>query len=119
MRRTEFSVATRRAALKRAKGMCECGCGMPLDLHKGFDFDHAIPCELDGDNSLENCRVVNRTCHRQKTATEDMPRIKKVRREDKRRDRLEARKAVIPGSKRSKWKRKVNGTVVPRNGDNQ
>lgn len=114
MRRTEFTVATRRAALKRAQGMCECGCGMPLDLHKGFDFDHITPCELDGDNSLENCRVVNRTCHRAKTASEDMPRIKKVRREDKRRNGLEAKKAVIPGSRASKWKRTVDGRTVLR-----
>lgn len=109
MRRTEFSIATRRAALKRAKGICECGCGMPLDQHKGFDFDHIIPCELDGDNSLENCRVVNRTCHRAKTSTEDMPRIKKVRRTDKRQNGLEARKAKIAGSKGTGWRNPIHG----------
>ncbi len=72
---------------------------------RGFDFDHVIPCAIGGDNSLENCRVVNRTCHRSKTATEDMPRIKKVRRSDKKRLGLERKKKKIPY-------RKFDGTPV-------
>ena len=105
MSRQEFTTATRKDALKRAKGQCECGCGMPLDLLKGFDFDHVIACALGGDNSLENCRVINRTCHKVKTATEDMPRIKKVRRSDKKRDGLERRKQKISY-------RRFDGTAV-------
>lgn len=115
--RAEFTLATRKAAWARAGGICECGCGLPFDLNhpKGCpEYDHIIPAKLGGDNSLENCLCVRKDHHTAKTAQEDMPRIQKVRREDKRRSGLQARKATLPGSKGSKWKRKVGGGAVPR-----
>jgi hypothetical protein len=109
--------SARKIAWKRAAGHCECGCGRPFDLNhpKGCPrYDHELPDFLGGTNDLENCKVVRLDCHERKTASDDLPKIKKVRREDKRRMGFEKSKATILGSKRSKFKRRIDGTVVRR-----
>lgn len=105
--RQEFSVKTRQAAWKRADGVCECGCGRAFGKHPKERpvYDHIIPAKLGGDASLENCRAIRLDCHEAKTAEEDTPRIVKVRREDKRRKGLTARKTKIPY-------RRFDGTAV-------
>jgi len=115
MSRHEFSQATRRAAWKRAAGTCECGCAQPFDLDhpKGCPrYDHELPDFLGGTTDLENCKVVRLDCHERKTAAEDLPKIKKVRREDKRKLGLERQKAKIPGSRGTGLRKKMDGTVV-------
>jgi 5-methylcytosine-specific restriction endonuclease McrA len=105
--RREFSQAVRKAAWKRAGGICECGCGRPFDLNhpKGCPhYDHELPDFLGGEPDLENCKVIRVDCHNAKTAA-DMERIKKVRREDKRRTGTERPKKKIPY-------RKFDGTAV-------
>lgn len=96
--RQEFSVKTRQQAWKRAEGICECGCGRAFGKHpkERPHYDHELPAKLGGDNSLENCRVVRIDCHEAKTASEDMPRIQKVRREDNRRRGTARKKKKIP-----------------------
>jgi len=117
--RAEFSVATQKAAHKRSGGICECGCGRPFGEHpkERPEYDHDMPARLGGDASLENCKAIRRDCHNSKTAKEDLPRIVKVRRGEK--DRMgikatKATKATIPGSKASRFKRKIGGGVVLR-----
>ena len=108
MSRAEFPQAVRKAAWKRADGICECGCGRPFDLDhpKGCPtYDHELPDYLGGANDLDNCKCIRVDCHQTKTAQEDMPRIKKVRREQKRRTGTDRRKAKIPY-------RKFNGEPV-------
>jgi 5-methylcytosine-specific restriction endonuclease McrA len=63
--RKEFSVKTKKAALKRANGKCE-GCEQPLK-DGGFHFDHAKPDGLSGNTDLENCQVLCVGCHKLKT----------------------------------------------------
>lgn len=111
MTREEFPLKVRKAAWERAGGACECGCGQPFGKHpKSWPhYDHIIPAKLGGPATLANCRVVRIDCHQTKTVREDMPRIVKVRREDKRRAGLEALKRKLPGSKDSPWKAKVGG----------
>ena len=78
MSRLEFSSATKRAAYDRASGRCEL-CGMPF---KGRpEYDHRIPDALGGTNDLANCMVICRPCHAEKTAKEDVPRIRKADRQ--------------------------------------
>lgn len=98
MSRDEFPVSVRKAALKRADGICECGCGQPFTDHpkERPTFDHELPDFLGGTNDLENCKVIRVCCHVVKTRDLDMPKIKKVRREHKRRNGLERRKSKIP-----------------------
>lgn len=80
MSRKEFTKATKLKALKRANGKCE-GCGQPLKAGL-FQFDHIKADGLDGDNSLENCKVLcsggRASCHGIKTHEEDIPIMRKA-----------------------------------------
>ncbi|ANL84620.1 HNH endonuclease signature motif containing protein [Rhizobium phaseoli] len=92
MSRREFSRATRQAALKRSGLKCEasgsrygleegqrCNCSLSL----GVQYDHDVPDQLGGDNSLENCRAVCVQCHKIKTRGD----IQQIRKSDRQRDK--------------------------------
>ncbi len=92
MSRHEFSRSTRQAALARAGTRCEasgarygleegqrCNCSLSL----GVQFDHDVPDQLGGDNSLENCRAVCVQCHKIKTRGD----IQQIRKSDRQRDK--------------------------------
>lgn len=118
MSRSEFPASVRKAAWKRADGICECGCGQPFDLNhpKGCPvFDHELPDFLGGTNDLENCKCVRWDCHHTKTVEKDLPRIKKVRRETKKRTRTGAKKRSSFSTNRDgKFKAKIGGGIEPR-----
>lgn len=117
MSRTEFSRKTRQEALQRSGLKCEasgtrygmeegqrCNC----DLSLGVQFDHDVPDQLGGDNSLENCRAVCVQCHRIKTRGD----IRQIRKSDRQRDKHLG--VIKPKSALSKqrFRRKVNGDIV-------
>ena len=107
-----FSKTTKIAAFERAKGHCECGCGVKI-LAGEVEYDHRIEVALDGNNSLENCVVLRSKCHRSKTSARAAPVAKSKRIAEK---NMGLRKTLrpLPGSKASPWKRKMDGTVVRR-----
>jgi len=76
-KRAEFSKATKLAAWDRCRGLCECGCGQKILGTP--EYDHVIEETLTHDNSLENCMVMAKRCHRLKTS-ENRPEIDKTRR---------------------------------------
>jgi hypothetical protein len=121
--RAEFSKPVKREALKRSGGLCEASgpmyglepgqrCNAPLAY--GVEFDHVVLEANSHDNSLENCAAVCVRCHGWKTRNHDTPMAAKtVRQQDKL--GLGIRKATcMPGSRQSKWKRKMDGSVVLR-----
>lgn len=115
MSRREFPAKVRVAAYERSGGACEA-CRAPLQPGR-IHYDHVIPDALGGEPTLSNCEVLCTPCHGQKTATGDVPRIAKMKRQ--RANHIGARVKTgppIPGSKRSPWKRKMDGTIVPRKG---
>ncbi len=65
----EFSPATKVKAYERCGGRCE-GCGAVLRPGK-FHYDHVVAVGLGGENSLENCAVLCRPCHDEKTHGSD------------------------------------------------
>lgn len=92
MSRHEFSRETRREALKRSGLKCEasgpryglaegqrCNCSLSL----GVQYDHDVPDQLGGENSLENCRAVCIQCHKIKTRGD----IRQIRKSDRQRDK--------------------------------
>ena len=111
MTRAEFSVKVRKAAWDRAGGICECGCGQPFGTHpkERPEYHHRIEAYLGGDASLENCMCIRSDCHAVITATESAPKAAKVRREDRRQKGLQGRKATIPGSRGSGWRKPLHG----------
>lgn len=78
--RHEFSAKVKAQRFLHANGHCENPkCGARLGLLK-HHFDHDLACELGGDNSFGNCRVLCTPCHKDKTGRCDMPLIAKGRR---------------------------------------
>ncbi len=76
--RAEFSAKVRAEAFARAAGHCE---GCTAKLYTGqFDYDHDKPAEFGGAATLDNCRVLCKTCHRLKTSKSDIPAIAKSNR---------------------------------------
>ena len=124
MPRKEFSVAVRRAAWERAGGRCEGTlihwdngtserCGAPIDIGN-FHYDHIVPTWMSDDASLANCQVLCTACHKTKTK-QDVKNIAKVKRIQKKQAGLrKPRGRALAGTKRSGWKRKIDGRVERR-----
>jgi len=79
--RREFSAKTKIEAFKRCGGHCE-SCTAKLYTGK-FDYDHDNPDGLTGDPTLDNCRVLCRSCHSIKTP-HDVATIAKAKRRERR-----------------------------------
>lgn len=93
MARAEFSRKTKREALARSGHKCEasgprygfadgqrCNC----DLALGVQFDHNVPDQLGGDNSLGNCMAICVQCHKYKTRND----VRQIRKSDRQRDKF-------------------------------
>jgi len=78
--RQEFTRKTRWEAGERAGGICQ---KCKLIINGRQEYDHILPCELGGDNSLSNCMVLCRKCHADKTATD----VRQIRKADRARDK--------------------------------
>ena len=112
MPRREFSRRVKLAAWDRCGGRCE-KCDVKLTVSR-YAYDHVLPCALDGDPTLENCEVICNSCHGAKTPQD----VRQIRKADRQKALHVGAKrmprAVIPGSKASMWKKKLDGTVVRR-----
>ncbi len=75
--RREFPAKVKVAAFERAGGRCEDCTAI---IRHGAHYDHRVPDALNGQPTLENCRLLCRTCHALKTNTEDIPKIAKSKR---------------------------------------
>lgn len=126
MSRREFTPATKRAAFERANGTCEChrvpwlnrpnGCGVTLVTGQIF-YEHVIPDRIRPDNSLDNCAALTTTCFREKTDSYDLPVIAKSNRvQDRARNIKPQHHRPIIGTKRSGWKKHMNGGWERRHG---
>lgn len=102
--RREFSLAVRRAVLKRAtdeSGIPRCeDCGQTGVL----EFDHDKPDGLGGEPTEENCKMRCKRCHSEKTHKQDRPRMAKA-------DRQRKKHFLSKHRKFRAW-RKFDGTVV-------
>lgn len=112
MSRREFSKQVKREALQRAAGQCEgekCGALFGVKFH----FDHVIADGLGGEPTLDNCAVLCHVCHNEKTRKHDVPLIAKTKRIQDRHNSIK-KPSRFPGSRNSRWKKKIDGRVVLR-----
>lgn len=115
MTRREFPAKVKAAEWLAAGGRCrdctaKCGPG-------NAEYDHAIADGLGGAADAQNCRLLCRACHAVKSATHDTPAIAKAKRREAAHIGAKApSRATIPGSRRSPFKKRLDGTVVPRIG---
>lgn len=114
--RRDFSKAVKLAAWDRCGGRCE-GCGVKLFPGR-FQYDHIVAFAIGGEPTLDNCQVLcsggRATCHGLKTAEQDTPRAAKTKRQHAKNLGIRSRRSILDGSRASKWKKKLDGSVVRR-----
>lgn len=115
----EFSASTRREAWRRSGGRCEWpGCGFLLD-GKISHYDHIKPIWLWSEDERhnasrpKNCQVLCPFHHSMKTGEEALVRAKANRLTD-REANIRRPRQPMPGSRRSDWKRLMDGRLVRR-----
>ena len=113
MNRKEFSSKVRVAAFARCQGRCEI-CNIKIRLGNGPEYDHSTPDAVGGAATLGNCLVLCRACHNTKTWRTDVPQIAKTKRISKKAIGAERKGRPMPGSRKSMWKKKMNGETVRR-----
>jgi hypothetical protein len=116
MSRREFPQSVRKTAFVRCckDGIPHCeGCGIMIRAGN-LIYEHVQPDGLQGEPTLENCKVHCRNCADTKTFTDDNPRMAKADRVLKATYGLKAKKRPMPGSKASGFRKKMNGAVERR-----
>lgn len=120
--RLEFTSPTKRAALERSCGICECGrvpylmqlydnkpCGLPVGTGNTF-YEHVNPDGLAPDNSLSNCATLTKTCWLAKSNGYDKPVVARAkRREDRHAGIRPIPYQPIPGTRASGVKLQLGG----------
>jgi 5-methylcytosine-specific restriction protein A len=106
-------LTTRRklAIWEREKGLCMlCGCRLQPG---GFIYEHVRALELGGTDTDDNIRLTCLPCAGEKTR-DDHSRAAKAKRVKAKTLGLRKSKNPLPGGKGSKWKRRMDGKIVPR-----
>ncbi|MFO1151177.1 MAG: HNH endonuclease signature motif containing protein [Alsobacter sp.] len=105
-----LSTSERLALFLRAKGRCQA-CGWVLAPGTRWDVDHILPRALGGRDAPDNLQVLCRACHAGKTASQDAPALAKTRRLKARHLGATRPRSIMPGSMRSRWKKRLDGRV--------
>jgi 5-methylcytosine-specific restriction enzyme A len=114
--RRRISPTERARIFVAAGGVCHL-CGGPIDgVRDRWDVDHVVPLALGGDDGGDNLKPAHAKCHAAKT-TGDVAQIAKAKRVERKHTGAHRPGHILPGSRGSKWKRKLDGKTVLR-GDN-
>ena len=111
-KRGNLSTRKKLAIWEKEKGLCYV-CGAKLKAG-GFVFEHIRALELGGEDGVDNIRLTCRPCATAKTKV-DHQTAAKAKRQKAVALGLKKSKTPLPFGKGSKWKRKLDGTVVRRN----
>ena len=93
-------------------GICHL-TGRKITPADQWDLDHITALVNGGENRESNLAPALRHAHKEKSA-QDVAQKAKDRRVRSKHLGIEKKRATIAGSKETKWKRKIDGTVVPR-----
>lgn len=79
-KRRHISTKARVALFARKDGVCHI-CNGKVQPGEAWDVSHPIPLQIGGADDESNWDVAHRKCHAIITATEDIPRIAKMKRQ--------------------------------------
>lgn len=113
--RRPLSTTQRLELFLAAKGHCQ-RCGWRLQPGSRWEVDHVVPLALGGRDEVCNLQVLCVACHGGKTAREDLPAIAKARRVEARHWGAARPRSFIPGSRGTRWRKRLDGRVEPRPG---
>ena len=99
---------------QRCGGVCHLS-GIKIRPGDEWDMDHVRALCNGGENRESNLAPALRDKHREKTASDVAQKSKDARVRARHLGVLPISRNPVPGSKASKWKKKVDGTVVLRN----
>jgi 5-methylcytosine-specific restriction protein A len=115
MKRRHWSTRARAALFLKWGGQCHI-CETRITERDAWDVSHEIPLELGGDDDDENDKPAHRKCHAERTAKIDIPAIAKAKRNEARHRGFKApSRTPLPCGRNSRFKRKMDGSVVRRN----
>ncbi|MBL0405037.1 HNH endonuclease [Microvirga aerilata] len=111
--RRRLSPRQRLAIWERARGICAI-CERRIDgVRERWIVEHIRALELGGQDEPDNMGPAHETCGRTKTR-EDHRRTAKAKRQKIQHLGANEAKRPLPCGRRSRWKRKIDGTIVPR-----
>jgi 5-methylcytosine-specific restriction endonuclease McrA len=113
-KRGNLSVKRKLTIWEREKGFCMI-CGIKL-ITGGFIFEHVKALELGGSDTDDNIRLTCKPCATEKTK-KDHSTAAKAKRSKAAVLGLKESKTPLPFGKRSKFKKKLDGTIVLRKGN--
>jgi hypothetical protein len=113
--RKHVSTRDRLRIFEKHGGVCHLCRGKIDGSREAWDVSHDIPLEIGGADDDHYRKPAHRKCHRAHTAAVDAPLIAKTKRQHARAIGAKAAsRNTIPGSRGTKWKRKLNGETVLR-----
>jgi len=113
MKRVRITAKMRADIFLSRGGMCHL-CSMKVVPGEDWDVSHDIPLEAGGKDDATNWFVAHRKCHRVHTSTVDAPMIAKVKRIHQKHVGAKKARSPMPLGRASKFKRKMDGTIVRR-----
>lgn len=114
--RKKLSPRQRLRIWERDKGVC-CLCDVKIDgVREKWIIEHKRALELGGEDVEENMGPAHQDCADEKTngPNGDHARAAKAKRVKRANLGLKKSKNPLPGSRATKWKRKMDGSVVRR-----
>lgn len=95
-------------------GICHLCLGKIDAKREAWEVSHDIPLEMGGADDDVNRKPAHARCHRLHTRTTDIPNIAKAKRRELRNMGAKRSANPMPGSRGTKWKRRMDGTVERR-----
>lgn len=113
MTRRRLSTKARLEVFTRAGGVCHI-CGATIWPGEPWEVEHVIPIAQGGEDGGDNLAPAHVDCHASKTAQDAANTARAKRLQARHLGAKAPSRAVVPGSKRSPWKKRLDGSVVRR-----